>query len=80
MSVPTDLDRRFREAAVRTGMLDAGYDIVDSPVGPLLVAATTRVCSASRSIRRSGGAARADRAGRRPARAAGSAAGRPCPA
>ena len=42
MSVPTDLDRRFREAAVRTGMLDAGYDVVDSPVGPLLVAATAR--------------------------------------
>ncbi len=42
MSVPADLDRRFREAAVRTGMLDAGYDVVDSPVGPLLVAATAR--------------------------------------
>ncbi len=42
MSIPADLDRRFREAAVRTGMLDAGYDVVDSPVGPLLVAATER--------------------------------------
>lgn len=42
MSVPTELDRRFREAAVRAGLLDAGYDIVDSPVGPLLVAATDR--------------------------------------
>jgi methylated-DNA-[protein]-cysteine S-methyltransferase len=42
MSVPTDLDQRFREAAVRTGMLDAGYDVVDSPVGPLLVASSDR--------------------------------------
>ena len=42
MTVPTDLDRRFRDAATRSGMLDAGYDIVDSPVGPLLVAATDR--------------------------------------
>ena len=31
MSVPTDLDRRFREAAARSGMLDAGYDLVDTP-------------------------------------------------
>ena len=42
MTVPADLDRRFREAAVRAGLLDAGYDVVESPVGPLLVAATDR--------------------------------------
>ena len=42
MSVPTDLDRRFRDAAARSGMLDAGYDLVESPVGELLVAATDR--------------------------------------
>jgi methylated-DNA-[protein]-cysteine S-methyltransferase len=42
MTVPAELDRRFREAAVRSGLLDAGYDIVDSPVGELLVAATER--------------------------------------
>ena len=42
MTVPAELDRRFREAASRLGMLDAGYDVVDSPVGPLLVAATDR--------------------------------------
>ena len=30
MSIPTDLDRRFRDAAARSGMLDAGYDLVDS--------------------------------------------------
>jgi methylated-DNA-[protein]-cysteine S-methyltransferase len=42
MKVPTELDRRFREAAARSGMLDAGYDVVDSPVGQLLVAAGER--------------------------------------
>ncbi len=42
MTVSTELDRRFREAAVRAGLLDAGFDVVDSPVGPLLVAATDR--------------------------------------
>jgi methylated-DNA-[protein]-cysteine S-methyltransferase len=41
-TIPTDLDLRFREAAVRGGLLDAGYDIVESPLGPLLVAATDR--------------------------------------
>ncbi len=42
MTVPTEIDRRFRAAAVRSGMLDAGYDVVASPVGPLLVATTER--------------------------------------
>ena len=42
MSVPADLDRRFRDAAARSGLLDAGYDLVDSPLGRLLVAATER--------------------------------------
>ena len=42
MTVPTELDRRFREAAARSGMLDVGYDLVDSPVGQLLVAAGER--------------------------------------
>lgn len=42
MTVPARLDRRFREIAVQSGMLDAGYDVVDSPVGSLLVAATER--------------------------------------
>ncbi len=40
MTIPTDLDRRFRETAVTAGLLDAGFDIFDSPVGPLLVAAS----------------------------------------
>lgn len=42
MTVSPDLDRRFREAASAARLLDAGYDLVDSPVGPLLVAATDR--------------------------------------
>jgi len=40
MTVPTDLDRRFRETATRAGLLDAAYDIVDSELGPLLAAVT----------------------------------------
>ncbi len=42
MTVPTTLDERFRASAARAGLLDAGYDVVDSPIGPLLVAATER--------------------------------------
>jgi methylated-DNA-[protein]-cysteine S-methyltransferase len=42
MSVTPELDRRFREAAATEGLLDVGFDVVDSPVGPLLVAATGR--------------------------------------
>ena len=42
MTVPTKLDTRFRDAAARARLLDAGYDVVDSPLGPLLVAATDR--------------------------------------
>ncbi len=42
MSVPTGLDLRFRAAAARAGLLDAAYDVVESPVGRLLVATTGR--------------------------------------
>jgi methylated-DNA-[protein]-cysteine S-methyltransferase len=42
MTVPTDLDTRFRSAAAAEGLLDAAYDITDSPIGPLLVGATDR--------------------------------------
>jgi methylated-DNA-[protein]-cysteine S-methyltransferase len=42
MTVSADLDQRFRESAARSGLLDAGYDVVDSPLGPLLLAATDR--------------------------------------
>lgn len=41
-TVPTDLDRRFRAAATAEGLLDVAYDLADSPVGPLLLAATER--------------------------------------
>jgi methylated-DNA-[protein]-cysteine S-methyltransferase len=40
MTIPTDLDRRFRDAADREGLVDVAYDLTDSPVGELLVAAT----------------------------------------
>ncbi len=42
MTVPTDLDRRFREAADREGLVDVAYDLAESPVGDLLVAVTER--------------------------------------
>jgi methylated-DNA-[protein]-cysteine S-methyltransferase len=42
VNVPTDLDRRFREAAQREGLVDVAYDLADSPVGDLLVAVTER--------------------------------------
>jgi methylated-DNA-[protein]-cysteine S-methyltransferase len=45
MSIPAELDRGFREAAAAEGLLDAAYDLVETPVGTLLVAATDRgVC------------------------------------
>jgi methylated-DNA-[protein]-cysteine S-methyltransferase len=40
--VSPDLDRRFRDAAARESLLDVAYDLVDSPVGTLLIAATER--------------------------------------
>ena len=42
MSISQDLDSRFRTAAAAEGLLDVGFDVVDSPIGPLLVAATGR--------------------------------------
>jgi len=42
MTVSPDLDRRFRDAAAAEGLLDVGFDVVESPIGPLLVAATGR--------------------------------------
>jgi methylated-DNA-[protein]-cysteine S-methyltransferase len=42
MTIPTDLDRRFRDAADREGLVDVAYDLSDSPVGELLVAVTDR--------------------------------------
>jgi methylated-DNA-[protein]-cysteine S-methyltransferase len=40
VKVSTDLDRRFRERAAADGSLDVAFDLVDSPIGTLLVAAT----------------------------------------
>jgi methylated-DNA-[protein]-cysteine S-methyltransferase len=42
MNVSPELDRRFREAAARENLLDVAYDLVDTPVGQLFVAATDR--------------------------------------
>jgi methylated-DNA-[protein]-cysteine S-methyltransferase len=38
MTVPTELDERFRTAAAEEDLLDVSYDVVDSPLGPLYVA------------------------------------------
>jgi methylated-DNA-[protein]-cysteine S-methyltransferase len=40
MTVSPDLDRRFREAAYGLDLLDMGFDVVDTPIGPLFVAAS----------------------------------------
>jgi methylated-DNA-[protein]-cysteine S-methyltransferase len=40
--VSADLDRKFRDAAVSHGLLDVAYDLVDTPIGTLLIAATDR--------------------------------------
>jgi methylated-DNA-[protein]-cysteine S-methyltransferase len=42
MTVPSELDQRFREAAATLRLLDVGFDVVDSPIGPLFVAASDR--------------------------------------
>ena len=42
MTVSSELDRKFRDAAARENLLDVAYDFVDSPVGTLFVAATER--------------------------------------
>ena len=40
MNVTPELDARFRAAALREGLVDIRYDVVDSPVGELFIAAT----------------------------------------
>ena len=42
MSVTPDLDARFRAAALGEHLIDVRYDVFDSPVGELHVAATDR--------------------------------------
>ena len=41
-AVSPELDRRFRDAAASSGLLDVAYDLVDSPIGPLFVAVSER--------------------------------------
>jgi methylated-DNA-[protein]-cysteine S-methyltransferase len=42
VTVPANLDNRFRDTAARSGLLDASYDVIDSELGPLLAAVTER--------------------------------------
>lgn len=42
MNVSPELDARFRAAALAEGLAEVRYDLVDSPVGELFVAATDR--------------------------------------
>jgi methylated-DNA-[protein]-cysteine S-methyltransferase len=42
MTVSPDLDRSFRETASLLGLVDVGFDVVESPVGELLLAASDR--------------------------------------
>ena len=42
MTISADVDRRFREAAVELGLVDVGFDLVDTPIGQLLVAVSDR--------------------------------------
>ncbi len=42
MTVSPELDRRFRETAAAAGLLDVAYDVAETPIGELLLAATDR--------------------------------------
>jgi len=42
MTVSPDLDCRFREAATALGLVDLGFDLVQTPIGELLVGASDR--------------------------------------
>jgi methylated-DNA-[protein]-cysteine S-methyltransferase len=49
--ISPELDARFRRAAVDEGLVDVRYDVVDSPVGELFVASTSRgVCRISYTV------------------------------
>ena len=54
MTVPADLDRRFRETAARSQLLDAAYDVIDSELGPLLAAVLDSSAEAARQATSSG--------------------------
>jgi methylated-DNA-[protein]-cysteine S-methyltransferase len=42
MTISPALDRRFRDSAAALGLVDLAYDVVDSPIGELLIAASDR--------------------------------------
>jgi len=42
VTIPADLDRRFRDAAAVLGLVDVAFDVVGSPVGDLFVAVSER--------------------------------------
>ena len=42
MTLPTEIDARFRVAARGARLLDVAYDVAESPLGPLFLAATER--------------------------------------
>jgi methylated-DNA-[protein]-cysteine S-methyltransferase len=42
VTITPELDRRFRERAARDNLLDVAYDLVETPIGTLFVAATER--------------------------------------
>jgi methylated-DNA-[protein]-cysteine S-methyltransferase len=42
VTVSPELDRRFRDAAAREGLVDVAYELHDTPLGTLLLAATER--------------------------------------
>ena len=50
MTVSPDLDRRFRDAAVTLGLVDIGFDVVDSPMGRSSSPPPTAASRRSRSI------------------------------
>jgi methylated-DNA-[protein]-cysteine S-methyltransferase len=42
MTVPAALDQRFRDAAADAGLVDVAFDLVESPLGPLLIGISDR--------------------------------------
>src|SRR3954470_23267343 len=51
MNVTPELDTRFRAAALREGIVDVRYDVAESPVGELFLAATDRgLCRISYTV------------------------------
>jgi len=40
MTISADLDTRFRDAALALGLVDMGFDVIQTPIGSLFVAAS----------------------------------------